>query len=139
MKIKTLLIALCLSCTVAFAEQKIVIVPCQDGKAQTGELERLLKAGWRVIAATPVTDSDSISAFGKPSRHSPRPSSMWSRGTETMILSDDQKCRKVMDELAGDPELSQWESDFLDSNRGRPVFTDKQKEVVARLVEKYEV
>ncbi len=56
-----------------------------------------------------------------------------------MILPKDDECKRVVDELAGDPELTQWEADFLDSNRGRTVFTDKQREVIARLLEKYEV
>jgi hypothetical protein len=44
----------------------------------------------------------------------------------------------VIELLDGDPALSQWEQDFISSNLGRTVFTDKQKEVIANLIDKYE-
>lgn len=56
-----------------------------------------------------------------------------------MILPNDEECRRIVKELEDDPGLSQWESDFIDSNRGRLVFTDKQKEIFARLKEKFDV
>jgi hypothetical protein len=56
-----------------------------------------------------------------------------------MILPKDDVCRKIVEELDGDPELTQWEADFISSNRGRLFFTDKQKEIFARLLEKYDV
>jgi hypothetical protein len=64
MKTKSIILALCLCCT-ALAEQRIVVVPCKDGRAQIPELEKRLMEGWRVITATPVVDSDSM-ALGKP-------------------------------------------------------------------------
>ncbi len=54
-----------LTATFAQAAQQILIVPCSNGQAQIAQLAEMLKAGWRVIAATPVTDSDSFS-IGKP-------------------------------------------------------------------------
>jgi len=55
-----------------------------------------------------------------------------------MVLPDQAKCQRVVAELDGDPALTQWEADFLASNRQRSTFTDAQREVIARLVEKYE-
>ena len=65
MKIKSLILLSILSFSTAFAEQKVLIVPCKDGVANTSELSKMLSDGWRVVDATPVTDSDSV-AFGKP-------------------------------------------------------------------------
>ena len=56
-----------------------------------------------------------------------------------MRLPNDDQCIRVITELDGDPELTQWEADFIASNRGRTVFSSAQKEVIARLLEKYEV
>lgn len=56
-----------------------------------------------------------------------------------MILPSDEECRRVLDELDGDPGLSKWEQGFIDSNNGRREFTDAQKEVVSRLQDKFEV
>lgn len=68
MKFKTILLfaSVLIWGTLAFADQKVIIVVCKDGKAHTAELEKELKAGWRVITATPVTDSDSVNIVGKP-------------------------------------------------------------------------
>lgn len=56
-----------------------------------------------------------------------------------MILPNDEECRRVLSELEDEPSLSQWESEFIDSNCERWSFTDAQKEVITRLLEKYEV
>ncbi len=56
-----------------------------------------------------------------------------------MTLSSNERCAVVVKELDGDPELSQWEQDFISSNRGRTDFSDRQKEVIARLEDKFEV
>jgi hypothetical protein len=56
-----------------------------------------------------------------------------------MIIPNDTECRRIVLTLADDPSLSEWEADFLDSNLSRHEFTDKQKEVIARLKEKYDV
>ncbi len=56
-----------------------------------------------------------------------------------MILPKDEDCVRVVKELDGDPELTQWEADFIASNRGRFLFTDKQKLVFTQLLEKYDV
>lgn len=65
MKISYLFLAFVLLSSVAFCEQKVVKVECRDGKAQTSQLEDHLKQGWKVVTATPVQDSDSMS-LGKP-------------------------------------------------------------------------
>ena len=65
MKIKSIILLSILSFSTAFAEQKVLIVPCKDGVANTSELSKMLNNGWRVVIATPVSDSDSV-AFGKP-------------------------------------------------------------------------
>ena len=56
-----------------------------------------------------------------------------------MILPDDERCVQVMEALANEPNLSAWEHDFISSNLDREEFTDKQKEVIERLIKKYEV
>lgn len=56
-----------------------------------------------------------------------------------MILPSNYDCRRVLDELDGDPGLSEWEQGFIDSNHGRDEFTDTQREVVVRLKRKFEV
>lgn len=56
-----------------------------------------------------------------------------------MILPTNERCRKILDELDGDSALSQWEQDFISSNRGRTTFTDKQREVIANLEDKFDV
>lgn len=56
-----------------------------------------------------------------------------------MILPKDDQCRRVLDALADDSALTQWEWDFIDSNRGRQTFTDAQREVIGRMMEKYDV
>lgn len=56
-----------------------------------------------------------------------------------MILPKQEQCVRVIEELDGDPELTQWEADFVASNRGRTQFSDAQRAVIARLLEKYEI
>jgi hypothetical protein len=56
-----------------------------------------------------------------------------------MILPSNEECQRVVKELEDEPSLTQWQSDFIDSNRGRAFFTDRQKEIIAELIEKYEV
>lgn len=56
-----------------------------------------------------------------------------------MILPNDEECIRVIKELEDDPGLTQWQSDFVDSNRGRTRFTDRQKEIIAEMKEKFEV
>ena len=64
MKTKILVLSLLLCCNL-IAEQKVVKVKCSSGEANTTQLESLLKQDWKVVSATPVVDSDSMS-FGKP-------------------------------------------------------------------------
>lgn len=56
-----------------------------------------------------------------------------------MTLPDNARCAEVMRELDGEPMLSEFENSFVKSNLTRTEFSTKQKEVVARLLEKYEV
>lgn len=56
-----------------------------------------------------------------------------------MILPKDERCIEVVRALDGDPSLTPWELNFLKSNRDRTKFTDAQKEVIAKLEDKYEV
>jgi len=50
----------------ALAEQIVVIVRCRDGQADTVALQAKLKAGWRVVNAVSVQDSNSNAVIGKP-------------------------------------------------------------------------
>ena len=56
-----------------------------------------------------------------------------------MILPTNEDCQRVIAELEDDPGLTQWQSDFIDSNRGRLFFTDRQREIIAELMEKFEL
>lgn len=67
MKNKISMFVLFLALTaISFAEQIVVHVKCVDGKADTRELEKKLQAGYKVVSAVPVTDSDSVTVVGKP-------------------------------------------------------------------------
>lgn len=55
-----------------------------------------------------------------------------------MILPDNAKCREVIDALKDEPALTHWERDFIESNLDRQTFSDKQRESIARLMEKYD-
>lgn len=56
-----------------------------------------------------------------------------------MTIPNDEECQRIIKELKDEPSLSQWEANFLDSNRARLHFTDRQKEIFAELLRKYEV
>ncbi len=56
-----------------------------------------------------------------------------------MIIPSNERCRVILDELADEPNLTEWEYEFITSNSTRTHFTDSQKAVIARLDEKYEV
>lgn len=56
-----------------------------------------------------------------------------------MTLPKQDQCARVIEELDGEPMLTQWEADFIASNRGRTTFSDAQRAVIARLLEKYEI
>lgn len=49
------------------------------------------------------------------------------------------QCRRILDELEGDPALTEWEYNFIESNKCRTEFTDAQREAIGRMMEKYEV
>lgn len=56
-----------------------------------------------------------------------------------MILPDANRCREVLNDLADEPHLSAFEREFIESNEDRLFFTERQREVVADLIVKYEV
>lgn len=56
-----------------------------------------------------------------------------------MTLPNNEKCQEVIKALDGDPSLTPFELSFINSNRTRTEFTPAQKEVVANLLDKYEV
>jgi hypothetical protein len=56
-----------------------------------------------------------------------------------VILPSDAECRRILDELEDEPALTTREAEFVESNAERQVFTDPQREVVAKFKEKYDV
>lgn len=56
-----------------------------------------------------------------------------------LILPTDERCRQVLDQLADEPNVSSFDQDFIESNEFRQEFTAEQREVIARLIEKFEV
>lgn len=56
-----------------------------------------------------------------------------------MILPTHEECRRILDELEDEPELTAWEAEFIESNSERTFFTDSQRNVIAKFKEKYEV
>jgi len=56
-----------------------------------------------------------------------------------MILPSNETCVEVIEALADEPNLTAWEMDFVESNEGRTWFSDAQRAVIARLMEKYDV
>ena len=55
-----------------------------------------------------------------------------------MILPSDDVCRRVVAELDDEPNLTEWEYEFISSNLRRTSFTDRQREMIAKLMEKYD-
>lgn len=64
-RIKIALLFLCMVASV-FAQQKALIVEVSGGTPQIEELSKHLAQGWKVVVATPVADSDSMSLGSKP-------------------------------------------------------------------------
>ena len=56
-----------------------------------------------------------------------------------MILPDNARCIEIIEALADEPNLSEWEQEFCESNIDHSYFTDLQREVCASLEEKYEI
>jgi len=56
-----------------------------------------------------------------------------------MTLPSNKTCVRVIEDLDGDSMLTEWEFNFIASNRTRTEFTTAQKEVIYRLLEKYEL
>lgn len=56
-----------------------------------------------------------------------------------MILPPHADCVRILEELQDEPHLSLWETDFIESNLERTHFTDKQREAIANLRDKYDV
>lgn len=56
-----------------------------------------------------------------------------------MILPDDDECQRVMKSLDGEPNLTEWEMEFVESNLSRLEFSDAQKLVIAKLKKRFDV
>jgi hypothetical protein len=56
-----------------------------------------------------------------------------------MILLTDSECARILKELADEPALTEWESEFIESNITRETFTDRQREIITKFKEKYDV
>ena len=56
-----------------------------------------------------------------------------------MIIPNNEECVRVIKELTDEPSLTEWEDEFVTSCATRTFFTDKQKEVIAKLKIKYDV
>ena len=56
-----------------------------------------------------------------------------------MILPSHEECRRILDELEDEPNLTEWEADFVENNADRTFFTDAQRAVIAKFNEKYDV
>lgn len=61
------------------------------------------------------------------------------KGMRKMTLPNNEQCVRVILALAHEPNLNDFEESFVQSNLGRLEFTDRQKEVVASLLKKYEI
>lgn len=55
-----------------------------------------------------------------------------------MIIPSDKECRRICKLLDGDSGLTEWQQEFVESNIDRVRFTDRQKEIVAELAERFE-
>lgn len=55
-----------------------------------------------------------------------------------MIIPNNYRCKEVIEVLADEPSLTDWESNFVHSNLKREEFTDAQREVIANLMDKYD-
>jgi hypothetical protein len=56
-----------------------------------------------------------------------------------MIIPKDDECRQIVIDLKDEPNLSEWEYEFITSNATRTEFTDKQRAIFAKLKEKYDL
>ena len=56
-----------------------------------------------------------------------------------MILPSDEECRRILDELEDEPNLTEWEADFVESNAWRKEFSDAQRQVIGKFQDKYDV
>ena len=56
-----------------------------------------------------------------------------------MTLPTNERCRQVVRALKDEPELTLFEREFVSSNQDRAHWSDGQKLVVARLIEKFEI
>lgn len=56
-----------------------------------------------------------------------------------MILPDNKRCMDIIEALLKEPNLSDWERSFVDSNDGRQTFSGRQREVIGELAEKFDV
>lgn len=56
-----------------------------------------------------------------------------------MILPTNERCREVVRALKDEPNLNEFERGFVNENQDRAHWSDKQKLIVAVLLEKFEV
>lgn len=56
-----------------------------------------------------------------------------------MTLPTNERCAEVIKALDGEPMLNSFEASFVKSNLTRTEFSSAQKNVVAELLEKYEI
>lgn len=57
-----------------------------------------------------------------------------------MILPTQDQCRAAIQELLEcEGDLTEWECGFVNSNEHRTEFSDRQREMIARFGEKYDL
>lgn len=54
-------------------------------------------------------------------------------------VPNDKECRSILDELAGEPTLDEFEVSFIASNRDAEHFSSKQKIICRRMAGKYDL
>ena len=56
-----------------------------------------------------------------------------------MIIPDDKRCVEIIEALQDEPNLTPWESEFIESNLDRTSFSPRQRDVFGQLEEKYDI
>lgn len=56
-----------------------------------------------------------------------------------MRIPNDEQCQGIIKELTGEPSLTQYERNWLESNQLRTQFTGPQKEWLRELVKRYDL
>jgi hypothetical protein len=56
-----------------------------------------------------------------------------------MIIPSNDVCVAVIDQMLTEGfDLTEWEESFCESNCARKEFTDRQKEIIAKFMDKYD-